>query len=85
VADVTKSYNIDRNSDTWRSIRAYIDDRIELRRTNLETPGVDPVDTECQRGAIEELKELRALGEPRVVEDVDEAQDAMASALGGSY
>ncbi len=62
---VTKGYDIDPHSTTARAIRDWIKDRIKMRRYNLELSGLPIDDTENQRGAIDELKELRSLLEPQ--------------------
>ena len=62
---VTSSYIIDPHSDTWRAVAFWLEQRLQLHRSNLEMLGLPPDDTESARGAIGELKELKGLAEPR--------------------
>jgi len=58
---------IDFNSETWRAVRDYVEDRLAVRRSALESIGLDSAETEAIRGAIEELKELQQLDNPASV------------------
>ena len=64
-----KSYDIDPNSETWREIEQWIEERLQVRRSNLESMGTEINETENCRGAIEELNELQQLARPHVVEE----------------
>ena len=77
--DVTNSYAIDLSSETWLAIDQWIKQRLQIRCTNLEISGMELDETENNRGAIEELKELRALAKPRAV--VDEPDSYVEGAL----
>lgn len=55
---------IDTNSATWRAINRHAEQRLEQLRAYLETPGIDPVETESYRGRIAELRVLLNLPNP---------------------
>jgi len=63
----TGNYKLDPNSETWRAIAQWIEGRLEMRRGNLELTGLPNDETENNRGAIEELKELENLAKPAAV------------------
>ena len=60
-------WQIDPESATWRAVEEWIDHRLQIRRSNLETCGTPDDETENARGAIEELLELRHLANPVTV------------------
>ena len=62
-----REYKIDKNSETWREIECWIEERLQVRRTTLEITGLPNDETENARGAIEELLELKNLVKPEVV------------------
>jgi len=65
LAEEQAPHSIDVASDTWLAIRDWANGRLKMRRGNLEVVGLDMSDTENQRGAVEELKELLGLVETR--------------------
>ena len=56
---------IDADSPTWLSVKAWAEGRLQFRRSNLEATGTPIDETENQRGAIEELNGLLAMGTPK--------------------
>ncbi len=77
MSQQAKSYEIDQNSPTWRAINRFIEDRLVMRRGNLEACGHPRDETENDRGAIEELNELLRLAQPRLV-DAEAPFDTMS-------
>lgn len=66
---------IDPHSETWRAVKAFIDNRLELHRGNIDSIGFAQSDTEAARGAIQELKELLELAKPPIVVAIDDELD----------
>ncbi len=60
-------WQIDPESATWRAIEEWIEQRLNIRRSNLEMCSMPLDETENARGAIEELHELRHLAKPVTV------------------
>lgn len=75
----TQKHEVDTNSQTWRAIERWIEERLQLRRHTLQSCGLPMDETENARGAIEELSELRDLAKPRLVSD--DASDSMLAEL----
>lgn len=49
---------------TWEGLKRHVQQRIELVRDELETPGMDPLGTEERRGQIAALRWLMKEVEP---------------------
>ena len=91
---VTPRYAIDPNSETWKAVQQFLEERLHIRWANLGQPGTPIDETENCRGAIEELTHLEQLGQPNVTtgftdEEVQTLETAAAarrvSERGGSY
>lgn len=57
------SYEVDRDSPTWKAVKAHVEERLQMRRKNLEMAGLPSDETENYRGAIEELIFVLELGQ----------------------
>ncbi len=55
------------DSETWLAIEDWIEERLQTRLSRLEFSGQSIEETENDRGAIEELRELKNLVKPEVV------------------
>lgn len=64
---------IDPNSETWRAVRDHAQREIEVARERVETPRLDPIETEYLRGRIAVAKDILALGDPADEILVDDA------------
>ena len=62
-----QGYEVEPDSATWREIEQWIEERLRIRRSALESTGLPIDETENARGAIEELNELRGLARPQVI------------------
>jgi len=58
---------IDAYSSEWREIKAHLEKRLNVHRTNLETPGLSFEETEGARYAIAEIKALLKLPESSMI------------------
>lgn len=63
---------VDKHSETWRAVREFAEQRLELNRSTVEVVGLPKDETEAARGAIQELKELLTLAEAAVSVDVSD-------------
>lgn len=68
---------VDPHSETWRAVRKFVEERLELNRNKVEAIGFPPAETEAARGAIQELKELLELAKPPVVVAIDDDLNQM--------
>ncbi len=59
---MTGKFKIETESATWKAVVAWIEQRLEVNRGNLEICGLPDDETENCRGAIVELQELRHFG-----------------------
>ncbi|MDO8547861.1 MAG: hypothetical protein Q7R68_10960 [Nitrospirales bacterium] len=59
----------DKQSATWRKMKAYLKELLERRRGELEL-NKTPEETERLRGRIAELKHLMKMDEDQVIEDL---------------
>lgn len=62
---------IDKNSETWRAVVAWANERRETSRDVLSGIGLDERDADVERGRLANLRELVSLPEPKVMPGVD--------------
>jgi len=62
-----REHKIVADSETWLAIEDWIEERLQVRLSRLEFSGQPMDETENDRGAIEELRELKNLAVPKVV------------------
>lgn len=74
----TPRVDIDKNSATWLAIQGYLLRRIASHRAEIETPGLDMVNTELTRGRLDEARHiLKLVMPPEVVEEAEAGFDAI--------
>lgn len=58
---------VDENSRTWRAVKEWADKRMTSSRASLEAQGLEPVQTEFERGRIAAAKELMNLPKQNMI------------------
>jgi hypothetical protein len=59
---------IETGTKTWTQIKAVLDEGIKACRGKLEQQGLPMAETEYERGRLSVFRDIRALGDPPVVD-----------------
>ena len=71
------SKSIEVFSETWRTVRDHCQARIKMHHQILETVGLSQQESEASRGAIQELREILQMAEPKLTTDIDDKRDQL--------
>lgn len=55
---------IDTQSDTWIAVKAFAEDQLAKAAKRCTIKGLDPIDTEFERGKVKALSDLLDLPKP---------------------